>query len=107
MDISSDCVPPSKLSPSGPHNDANAWPYPQWIAHRCGGALAPENTLAGFDACVQYGYRMVEFDAKLSADDCVFLLHDDMLERTTNGHGAAAQQRSMGRPGNQQSLDGQ
>jgi len=92
MDISSDCVPPSKLSPSGPHNDANAWPYPQWIAHRCGGALAPENTLAGFDACVQYGYRMVEFDAKLSADDCVFLLHDDMLERTTNGHGAAAQQ---------------
>jgi glycerophosphoryl diester phosphodiesterase len=67
------------------------WPYPRLVAHRCGGKLAPENTLAGFDACVQHGYRMVEFDAKLSADNHVFLLHDDTLERTTNGRGAAAQ----------------
>ncbi len=67
------------------------WPYPRLVAHRCGGKLAPENTLAGFDACVQHGYRMVEFDAKLSADDQVFLLHDDTLDRTTNGHGLAAQ----------------
>jgi len=67
------------------------WPYPRLVAHRCGGTLAPENTLAGFDACQRYGYRMVEFDAKLSADDHPFLLHDDTLDRTTNGHGAAAQ----------------
>ncbi|MFM0335137.1 glycerophosphodiester phosphodiesterase [Paraburkholderia fungorum] len=67
------------------------WPYPKLIAHRCGGTLAPENTLAGFDACVRYGYRMVEFDAKLSADNQLFLLHDDTLERTTDGHGAAAE----------------
>ena len=60
------------------------------VAHRCGGTLAPENTLAGFDACVRHGYTMVEFDAKLSADNELFLLHDDTLERTTNGHGAAA-----------------
>ncbi|HEY2605168.1 MAG TPA: glycerophosphodiester phosphodiesterase [Paraburkholderia sp.] len=66
------------------------WPYPRLIAHRCGGTLAPENTLAGFDACVRHGYRMVEFDTKLSADNQLFLLHDDTLERTTNGHGAAA-----------------
>jgi glycerophosphoryl diester phosphodiesterase len=66
------------------------WPYPRLIAHRCGGTLAPENTLAGFDACVRHGYRMVEFDAKLSADNQLFLLHDDTLERTTNGDGAAA-----------------
>jgi glycerophosphoryl diester phosphodiesterase len=66
------------------------WPYPRLVAHRCGGTLAPENTLAGFDACVRYGYRMVEFDAKLSADNQLFLLHDDTLERTTNGHGNAA-----------------
>jgi glycerophosphoryl diester phosphodiesterase len=67
------------------------WPYPKLVAHRCGGTLAPENTLAGFDACVRYGYRMVEFDAKLSADNQLFLLHDDTLERTTNGHGNAAE----------------
>jgi glycerophosphoryl diester phosphodiesterase len=66
------------------------WPYPRLVAHRCGGTLAPENTLAGFDACKRYGYGMVEFDAKLSADNQIFLLHDDTLERTTNGHGAAA-----------------
>jgi glycerophosphoryl diester phosphodiesterase len=67
------------------------WPYPKLVAHRCGGTLAPENTLAGFDACVRYGYRMVEFDAKLSADNQLFLLHDDTLERTTSGHGNAAE----------------
>jgi glycerophosphoryl diester phosphodiesterase len=67
------------------------WPYPRLVAHRCGGTLAPENTLAGFDACKRYGYRMVEFDAKLSADDHLFLLHDDTLDRTTNGHGPAAE----------------
>jgi len=67
------------------------WPYPRLVAHRCGGTLAPENTLAGFDACRRYGYRMVEFDAKLSADEQLFLLHDDTLDRTTNGHGAAAE----------------
>jgi glycerophosphoryl diester phosphodiesterase len=66
------------------------WPYPRLVAHRCGGTLAPENTLAGFDACVRYGYRMVEFDTKLSADNQLYLLHDDTLERTTNGYGAAA-----------------
>ncbi|MGH8780763.1 glycerophosphodiester phosphodiesterase [Paraburkholderia sp.] len=68
-----------------------AWPYPAHVAHRIGGSLAPENTLAGFDACIRYGYRMIEFDAKLSADNEVFLLHDDLVDRTTNGHGAAAQ----------------
>ncbi len=66
------------------------WPYPSLVSHRCGGTLAPENTLPGFDVCLQYGCTMVEFDAKLSADDHVFLLHDDTLERTTNGRGPAA-----------------
>lgn len=70
---------------------AGAWPWPAHVAHRIGGSLAPENTLAGFDACIRYGYRMIEFDAKLSADNEVYLLHDDLLDRTTNGHGAAAQ----------------
>ena len=35
---------------------------------------------------------MIEFDAKLSADRQVFLLHDDSLDRTTNGQGIAGQQ---------------
>lgn len=76
----------------GANRDLNpGWPYPRLVAHRCGGTLAPENTLAGFDSCKRFGYGMVEFDAKLSSDDQIYLLHDDTLERTTNGHGPAAQ----------------
>ncbi len=63
------------------------WPYPRWIAHRGAGKLAPENTLAAFRLGAQHGYRMAECDAKLSADGVVFLLHDDTLDRTTNGQG--------------------
>ncbi len=63
------------------------WPYPRWIAHRGAGKLAPENTLTAFRLGAQYGYRMFECDAKLSADGVPFLMHDATLERTTNGHG--------------------
>jgi glycerophosphoryl diester phosphodiesterase len=49
--------------------------------------LAPENTLAAFRKGAEYGYRMFECDAKLSADDVVFLMHDATLHRTTNGQG--------------------
>jgi len=66
---------------------AKHWPYPRWIAHRGAGKLAPENTLAAFRLGASYGYRMFECDAKLSADGVVFLMHDAMLDRTTNGQG--------------------
>ncbi|AJY43946.1 glycerophosphodiester phosphodiesterase [Burkholderia humptydooensis] len=69
------------------------WPYPRVVAHRGGGALAPENTLAALDAGARYGHKMVEFDAKLSADGVAFLLHDDTVERTSNGAGAACDMR--------------
>lgn len=65
------------------------WPYPRWIAHRGAGKLAPENTLAAFKLGYAHGYRMFECDAKLSADDVPFLLHDATLERTTNAQGSA------------------
>ena len=68
------------------------WPYPFWIAHRGAGKLAPENTLAAFRLGGRHGYRMFECDAKLSADDVPFLLHDATLERTTSGHGVGGSQ---------------
>lgn len=75
-----------------PSNTASTqpWPYPSVLAHRGGGTLAPENTLAGFREGVRYGYRAAECDVKLSADNVCFLLHDDTVDRTTNGHGSAA-----------------
>ena len=58
------------------------WPYPRVAAHRGGGTLAPENTLAGLCVGAAFGHTMAEFDVKLSADDVTFLLHDDTLDRT-------------------------
>lgn len=61
--------------------------YPRIIAHRCGGVLAAENSLAGLMAAARIGCRGVEFDTMLSADGVPVLMHDDTVDRTTNGHG--------------------
>ena len=66
-----------------------AWPYPKLAAHRGAGKLAPENTLAAFRLGYRHGYRMAEFDVKLSADGVAFLLHDATLDRTTDRRGRA------------------
>ncbi|BBG60148.1 Glycerophosphoryl diester phosphodiesterase [Providencia rustigianii] len=67
------------------------WPYPKIVAHRGGGKLAPENTLAAIDVGASFGHTMIEFDAKLSRDGQIFLLHDDTLERTSSGAGIAGE----------------
>ena len=67
------------------------WPYPRIIAHRGGGTLAPENTLAGLRKAKQLGYAGVEFDVMLAADATPILMHDQRLERTTSGSGAIAE----------------
>lgn len=64
-----------------------AWPLPRVFAHRCGGALAPENTLAGLSVAAGLGVRAVEFDVMLSSDGSPWLIHDETLQRTTNGTG--------------------
>ncbi len=66
------------------------WPYPRLVAHRGGGSLAPENTLAAIRLGQSLGYRAHEFDVKLSKDNVAMLLHDATLERTTTGKGRAA-----------------
>jgi len=66
------------------------WPYPRLFAHRGGGSLAPENTLAAIRVGQSLGYRAHEFDVKLSKDAISMLLHDSTLERTTTGKGRAA-----------------
>jgi glycerophosphoryl diester phosphodiesterase len=66
------------------------WPYSSYIAHRGGGRLAPENTLAAMRVGAMHGFTMCEYDVKLSRDNVLILLHDDHLERTSNGHGPVA-----------------
>ncbi|MER1967268.1 glycerophosphodiester phosphodiesterase [Castellaniella sp. GW247-6E4] len=71
-------------------NACTPWPYPALIAHRGGGRHAPENTLSALRTGAAYGYRMMEYDVKLSADEVPILLHDDTVDRTSDGRGAAA-----------------
>lgn len=69
------------------------WPYPRIIAHRGGGLLAPENTLAALRYARNLGFAAVEFDVKLTTDGVPVLFHDETLERTTDGHGLVAETR--------------
>ncbi len=66
------------------------WRLPPVFAHRCGGALAPENTLAGLRIAAAMGLAAVEFDVMLSAEGTPWLIHDETLERTTSGAGRVA-----------------
>ncbi|MDX5364284.1 MAG: glycerophosphodiester phosphodiesterase [Pseudazoarcus pumilus] len=62
------------------------WPWPPLFSHRCGGQLAPENTLEAMAVAAEFGTG-VEFDVMLSADGTPHLIHDETLDRTTDGHG--------------------
>jgi len=60
---------------------------PAVIAHRGFSAARPENTLAAVRAAIAVGADMVEVDVTLTADGHVVCIHDDTLDRTTNGSG--------------------
>ncbi|MBU3916982.1 hypothetical protein KKA14_15730 [bacterium] len=57
------------------------------IAHRGYRAKFPENTMASFKGALEIGAEMIELDVALSKDRALVILHDDTLERTTNGKG--------------------
>lgn len=63
------------------------WPYPKVIAHRGGGTLAPENTLAGIRCGLAHGFHAIEFDVMLARDGVPILMHDPQLGRTVAGAG--------------------
>ncbi len=56
-------------------------------AHRSGKDIAPENTMAAFQHCIEtedFNVDIYEFDLHITADGKLILLHDDTLDRTTN-----------------------
>jgi len=60
------------------------------IAHRGASAYAPENTLAAFDLALQLGIRHLELDVHVTSDAHVVVIHDDTVDRTTDGSGPVA-----------------
>lgn len=59
-------------------------------AHR--GALDshPENTLPAFEEAIRLGAHMIEFDIQISKDSALVIMHDETVDRTTNGKGEVA-----------------
>ncbi|HEV8308347.1 MAG TPA: glycerophosphodiester phosphodiesterase family protein [Methylomirabilota bacterium] len=60
---------------------------PLLIAHRGACAVAPEHTIAAYEAAIEAGADALELDVHLTADDQLVVIHDGRLERTTNGRG--------------------
>lgn len=60
------------------------------IAHRGFSAVAPENTIVAFDEAIRLGCQAVELDVRLSADGVPVVIHDDTVDRTTNGTGSVS-----------------
>lgn len=73
-------------------------------AHRGASGLAPENTLAAFRKALELGVDVLEMDMHVTRDGEIVIIHDDKLDRTTDGRGsvrdltlAEVKQRDAGR----------
>ena len=56
-------------------------------AHRGAMDTHPENTISAFKEAVRLGVQMIELDVQLTSDDHLVVLHDNTVDRTTNGQG--------------------
>src|SRR6185295_178724 len=57
------------------------------VGHRGAMGYCPENTLASFARALELGADWIELDVHLSRDGELIVIHDEALDRTTNGHG--------------------
>jgi glycerophosphoryl diester phosphodiesterase len=64
---------------------------PRIVGHRGAKANAPENTLVAIRRAHEEGASWIEFDAKLTKDNAVVLMHDETLDRTSSGQGPVAE----------------
>jgi glycerophosphoryl diester phosphodiesterase len=73
--------------PTIPRGAFAATDLPLNIAHRGGALEAPENTIHAFRHALQSGANAIEMDVWRSADGHLVVIHDDTVDRTTNGSG--------------------
>jgi glycerophosphoryl diester phosphodiesterase len=64
-----------------------ACPFKLSVAHRGTYLYAPENTIAAFYVAYKTGVDCIELDVRNTADQELVLMHDETVDRTTNGHG--------------------
>ncbi|MFH1762385.1 MAG: glycerophosphodiester phosphodiesterase family protein [bacterium] len=68
--------------------------YPEVIAHRGLSSEYPENTLIAVGKAIEAGVKWIEVDVHLSYDGKIIIIHDETVDRTTNGHGFAGDMTS-------------
>jgi glycerophosphoryl diester phosphodiesterase len=61
------------------------------IAHRGCSGRAPENTVAAFGLAIEMKVDLVELDVQFSNDKEIMVIHDETVQRTTNGRGEVAE----------------
>lgn len=69
----------------------DAGELPKLVGHRGASALAPENTMASFKRALADGADIVELDVRVTADGVVIVMHDDTVDRTTDGSGGVSE----------------
>lgn len=57
------------------------------VSHRGDWRNAPENSLQAFENCIEMGVDMIEIDLKMTKDNQLILMHDNTINRTTDGKG--------------------
>lgn len=57
------------------------------IAHRGASSDCPENTIPAFEKAIEIGADMIELDVQQTADNKIIVMHDETIDRTTNGSG--------------------
>ena len=62
-------------------------PGPWAIAHQGGRGIWPENTLYAFEKALALGVDVLEMDLRATSDGVIVVMHDDTVDRTTNGSG--------------------
>jgi glycerophosphoryl diester phosphodiesterase len=64
---------------------------PQLIAHRGGPVYNPENTMMAFQHAIDIGSDWIEFDVQRTSDNVLVVIHDETVDRTTNGSGTVSE----------------
>lgn len=65
--------------------------YVMVVAHRGDWRNAPENSLQAIQSCIDMGVDMVEIDIRKTKDGILILMHDETIDRTTNGSGRVSE----------------
>lgn len=61
------------------------------VAHRGASAYKPENTLSAFKLALDFGVDAIEMDVRVTRDGKAVIMHDETVDRTTNGSGKIAE----------------